>query len=183
MGEWTDPDELAVQVGDLPRAPWANALLDNLAWLYNPPGCSVRLTDPQQVGSNSDALIQWDEAPWDTTDEGMWDDGTPGSIVIQREGRYLFHCSVLWEGNDDNLKRGIFLERDGQRIRGVQGLATDPAEQILTGITNLNEGALLEFVVRQNSGDPLDMRPGRTVATVQFVGPVAGPLDDPDNGS
>ncbi|MFW5899055.1 MAG: hypothetical protein ACOCUN_01155, partial [Jiangellaceae bacterium] len=180
MPEWTDPDELTKAIDDVLRAADWNGVLDNLGWLYNPPGIAVRLTSTQEVSDDSDQLLEWDEAPWDTSQDGMWDSGSPGTILIRRPGRYLFHCSVLWQEAQDDGKRAIFLERDDQRIRGVQHPAVDPAEQILTGVTSVDEDSYLEFVVRQLSGSPLDMRPNRTVATVQWIGPMSGPPDDPD---
>ena len=171
MADWTDTSELAVAVGDLPRASWANGVVDNLAYLYNPPAVTVRMTATQQVASANDALISWSEAAWDTTGGSMWDAGSPGSILIPEAGVYRFTCATLWASSDDNLKRAIFLERNDSRIRGVQVLATDPAEIILTGSTSVAANDFLEFVVRQNSGGPLDLQPLRTVCTVEFVRP------------
>lgn len=174
MADWTDTGDLAVTVGGLPRASWANSAVDNLEYLYNPPAVSVRLNATQEVGNNSDSTILWNESPWDSTEDGMWDDGSPGVILIRRPGRYMFTCSVLWAeaASGDSTKRAIFLERDDVRIRGVQMRAVNPAEQQLTGITNLAEDAYLEFVVRQSSGAALNMQSSRTIATVQWVGPL-----------
>lgn len=171
MADWTDTSELAVAVGDLPRASWANGVVDNLQYLYNTPAVTVRMTTTQQVASGNDSLISWSEATWDTTDGDMWDAGAPGSILIPFAGVYRFTCATLWDGNDDNEKRAIFLERNDARIRGVQVLATDPAEIILTGTTSVAANDYLEFVVRQTSGAPLDLMPLRTVCTVEFVRP------------
>ena len=182
MADWTDPSELQVVVGDRPRAAQQNGLVDNATFLYDAPGVAVRLTAPQEVAGDTDALISWSEAPWDSTGGAMWDAGSPGSILIPRSGRWLFHCSTLWDGSaGDDSKRAIFLERDDVRIRGVQVPAVNPAEVIVTGITNLAEDSFLEFVVRQTSGGPLDLRPNRTVATVQWVGPMVGPPDEADS--
>lgn len=173
---WTDPSQLTVTVGDLTREPWANAVLDNLAFLYNTPAVAVRVTAAQAVSSGSDATVQWDEATWDTTGNDMWDEGSPGAVVIDRDGVYRFNCSVLWEGtSDDASKRAIFLERNGtDRLRGVQVPSVDPAEVVLSGETSLSQGDYVEFVVRQLSGQSLDLQPLRTVATVSWVRPSPG---------
>lgn len=168
---WTDPASLAVAVGDLPRASWATGVVDNLAFLYDTPAVTVRLTAAQTVADSTDALISWSEAAWDTTGTSMWDAGSPGSILIPIAGVYRFTCATLWDGSTDANKRAIFLERNDSRIRGVQVPAVSPSEVILTGTTSVAADDYLEFVVRQLSGAPLDLQPLRTVATVEFVRP------------
>ena len=91
---WTDTSTMAITVNDLPRASWANAVVDNLAYLYDTPAVTVRMTSAQSVSSGSDTLISWSEAAWDTTGGDMWDSGSPGSILIPVDGIYRFTCPV-----------------------------------------------------------------------------------------
>lgn len=171
MADWTPTSELAVTVGALPRASWATGVVDNLQFLYNTPAVTVRLTAAQTVAHQTDALISWSEAAWDTTGGSMWDAGSPGSILIPTAGVYQFTCATLWGASSDANKRAIFLEKNDSRLRGVQVPAVNPSEVVLTGTTNVAEDDYLEFVVRQLSGVPADLQPLRTIATVEFVRP------------
>ena len=176
--EWTDPDEIEAVATEEARSADFNAALGNLLFLHRVPQVAVRLLDRQEVASGSDHVILWDEATWQQG--SMWDDASPGVIVIPRGGTYYFNFAALWDGvPEDASKRALFLEVNGtNRRRGIQVPAVNPSEIIFTGETSLAEGDYVEISCRQLSGDPLDLRPRRTVGTVRWSAPFVVDEDD-----
>ena len=171
MADWTDPDELDITVGDLPRAAWANAVLDNLRFLYETPALAVRLTSPQTIPDATDTTIVWSQAVWDSTGQ-MWDAGAASKIQIVRAGLYSVSCSLLWDGTaGDASKRAAFLNVNGTRRRGLQIPAVNPSEFQFSADTTLAEGDEIDIEVRQLSGADLDLLSSgnRTVMTVRWV--------------
>jgi hypothetical protein len=177
---WIDPDELTATVGGPATSTQFNSVLEDLKFLYQAPQVAVRLTSDQSVPTATDQVIEWDQQVGDSTGT-MWSSGSPAAIVIPRAGFYHFSCSVLWDTSTDTAKRACFLEVNSVRRRGIQVAAVSPSEIILSGDTNLAENDVVEFVVRQNSGGVLAMKPRRTVLTMRWVAPNLGtPADEVD---
>lgn len=166
--EWTDPGSLTAVSGVAASADF-NAMLENLRFLHEAPQAAVRLTSSQEVASGSDSIVEWDQAVWDEWD--MWDDSSPGVLVIPRQGLWLFNVGVLWEQQDtpsEDIRR-VFLHVDDNRRRGDAGLATNPHESSTTFVTSLAEHDAVDFRVRQGSGGALDLQATRTVAVALWV--------------
>ena len=173
---WTDPKTWTA--AELLRAVDLNTYLrDNLAFLYDPPTVTVRLTATQDVASGSDHTVQWSEAAWDTTVDGMWDVGTPGSLVIRRAGVYLVVAGHLWAGTSgDNSKRSLKIVKNGgvadsDELGGDDRLSTSSPQGQVSVITSLAENDYLEVVARQLSGSTLALQPLRTRCTVTWLRP------------
>ena len=172
---WTDPKTFTV--GELLTAADLNAYVrDNLAFLFDPPTVTVRLTAAEAVASGSDHVVQWSEAAWDTAASPMWDVGTRGSIVIDRAGVYLIVAQTVWEGTTgDNTKRDVYIEKNGtDRLGSDSRLSTSSPSGQVSLITSLAATDYLEVVVRQLSGGPLDLQSGQpdTRCTVTWLRPV-----------
>jgi hypothetical protein len=168
--EWTNPDSLIAVAGVAASADF-NAVLENLRFLADPPTCTVRLLEDQEIASGTDSTIMWDQAAWDTTGGDMWDDSSEGVIVIPRDGVYLVYVQVLWEGTtEDNSTRAVYIERDGEfRLAGSSILSPATPEQQAILITSLDEGMYLEAVVRHLSPEAIDLRAMRTRMTVTWL--------------
>ena len=167
---WTPINELEVTVGDLPRAPQQNKLVGNVDFLHKAPQVAVRYTrDTGAVQSGQDTILGWDEAVWD--EFGMWDDSAQTQIVIPRQGLYLINVGVLWaqQGEPTDDIRRCFLHVNGDRRRGDSSIAANPHEQSSTFLTSLAEDDALQILVRQTSGEVVNLQPYRTVCVVMWV--------------
>lgn len=147
---WTDPSTLEVTVGDLPRASWANGVLDNLSYLHGPPRVTLRRTTDFTVPTNTATGITWEESLVDVG--GWWDSGSPGVAVVPEDGLYLVSTNILWDNNDEG-DRQLRLLRDDVPVRGDRRTATLFTEQSPSWISSLQEGHALSLDVRQTSGE------------------------------
>lgn len=173
MAEWTDTGELGVVAGtDLVRAPWGNAVVDNLEWLYGAPMLALRLTANQSVASATTQTIDWDEQVWGRTD--MWDNQSPSVVVLPRTGLYLITVRMRMEGlADDDSVRGLFLFPDGSSTYrfGERQRATNPTEFGMMEPTSFAATNWFEIAARQLSGGALNLEPLRTRLIVYWLGP------------
>lgn len=175
--EWTTP--ITWTVGAKVTAAQMNAhIRDNSLYMWDPPRCAVRLTADQEVATSNDHTVSWSEAVWDSHGD-MWDSGGPSSITITRAGVYTFSLRSLWESTASGGKRAAFLHKNGTRLADFYQASADGVDPFAMAApidTNAAVSDVFTVVVRQLSGDALDLIANRTVLTVRWVAapPVSG---------
>lgn len=162
--EWTDPDSLEISVGDLPRASWANALLGNILYNYGGPRVTVARNTDLPVDDGQFTTVPWETVLTETPDGAWWDSGSPGALVVPRDGVYLVSVRLLWDSNSEG-RRDFRLLRDGDPVAGDKRPALQFVEIGSTLQVTLNQGQSLACEVRQTSGETHSLLAEGPVAT------------------
>lgn len=169
--EWTDPDELEVSVGDLPRASWANSVLGNLLYNYGGPRCTVVRNTDLTVPDGTFTTIPWESVLTETGGE-WFDSESPGVLVVPRSGVYLVSLNLLWDFNSEG-RRDFRLLRDGDPVRGDKRGAFQFVEITASMQVTLSQGQSLAVEVRQTSGEPHDiLAEGPSATSTPYRSPI-----------
>jgi hypothetical protein len=130
---------------------------DVATFLLNPPTCAVYHSTDQAVPSGSDTPLDFDTERWDT--DGIHTGGSPSQLVLSTDGVWEVHACIEFAAASGGHRR-LQIELDGLPIVRTKDIATSGTETqplSVSTIVKVTAGQVLECVVYQSSGSPLNV--------------------------